>query len=688
LTITGLSPATTYHYQVVTGNAASPDYAFSTAVPPETPFTFITMADNRGPTTPDDVKGLSKAFIDIIKLAAAKKASFTINGGDIFHAKWPYRETLYSNYKQATDVLAATTPHLISPGNHEMSMVGTIPPGQDPIVIFNEQFAQPTGPDPLNLITAKYPGTVYSFDWGNSHFVSLDNCRYNVLQDGSGMYQVSTEELNWLTRDLQDAQARGVRHIFVVAHANAFASDNEATGPKDGMVIYKTQRDALWQILVDYNVDAYITGHKHSSNDQWGQVSGTKWDNSSVIHWMNGDSGSVFDASTNQPLPGQNHWTLWTVNGETVTADLYNDFGDKVYSRTIQGYQPPTPLTDASPNANAVNVSVNVVITATFATAPSAATTTFTVTGSGNTPVQGTVAFNGKIVTFTPSNNLSNGETYTASIKTAALGNAQWSFTTIATNKASPSTPTGTGKITIDTTATPISNVNALLDTDPSLNQTNKPTGYMFKDGVVSYNLSGVPIGGTVLVSLTFPSGIPAGSRIYKVSDSSGFYQFTNVTINGNTATLTLTDGGAGDNDGVADGNISDPVGVGISTASVVSGGGGGGGCFIATAAYGSYLHPYVQILREFRDAFLAVNSMGRSFVGWYYRVSPSIADTISTSEVMRAGVRMLLLPAVGFSYLCLTIGFVPALLTFLLMVTIAWLGMRNLYRHRRSCPN
>ena len=190
------------------------------------------------------------------------------------------------------------------------------------------------------------------------------------------------------------------------------------------------------------------------------------------------------------------------------------------------------------------------------------------------------------------------------------------------------------------------------------------------------------------MVSLTFPSGIPAGSRIYKVSDSSGFYQFTNVTINGNTATLTITDGGAGDNDGVADGNISDPVGVGISTASVVSGGGGGGGCFIATAAYGSYLHPYVQILREFRDAFLAVNSTGRSFVEWYYRVSPSIADTISTSEVMRAGVRMLLLPAVGFSYLCLTIGFVPALLTFLLMVTIAWLVMRNLYRHRRNCLN
>ena len=54
----------------------------------------------------------------------------------------------------------------------------------------------------------------------------------------------------------------------------------------------------------------------------------------------------------------------------------------------------------------------------------------------------------------------------------------------------------------------------------------------------------------------------------------------------------------------------------------------------------------------------------------------------------MKTGVRMLLLPAVGFSYLCLNIGVVPALLMLILMVAIAWLGMRSLYRHRRSCLN
>ncbi|MCX5810029.1 MAG: hypothetical protein NTX36_11785 [Proteobacteria bacterium] len=110
--------------------------------------------------------------------------------------------------------------------------------------------------------------------------------------------------------------------------------------------------------------------------------------------------------------------------------------------------------------------------------------------------------------------------------------------------------------------------------------------------------------------------------------------------------------------------------------------------CFIATAAYGSFLHPYVQILREFRDVFLIVNPMGRSFVEWYYRVSPSIAEVIMTSDALKAGVRIALLPVVGISYLSLTIGIVPTLLMLLLLAAVAWLCLRSLCRHRRNCLN
>ena len=76
-------------------------------------------------------------------------------------------------------------------------------------------------------------------------------------------------------------------------------------------------------------------------------------------------------------------------------------------------------------------------------------------------------------------------------------------------------------------------------------------------------------------------------------------------------------------------------------------GGGDGGNCFIATAAFGSYLNPNVQVLRDFRDDYLSNNVLGRVFVKFYYEVSPPIADYIRRDETLRTAVRFALTPLV-----------------------------------------
>jgi hypothetical protein len=74
--------------------------------------------------------------------------------------------------------------------------------------------------------------------------------------------------------------------------------------------------------------------------------------------------------------------------------------------------------------------------------------------------------------------------------------------------------------------------------------------------------------------------------------------------------------------------------------------------CFIATAAYGSYLEPEVMVLRRFRDRVLQRSSWGRAFVAWYYSVSPPVADWIRQRDWARAATRAALTPVImGIKY-------------------------------------
>jgi PKD repeat protein len=118
----------------------------------------------------------------------------------------------------------------------------------------------------------------------------------------------------------------------------------------------------------------------------------------------------------------------------------------------------------------------------------------------------------------------------------------------------------------------------------------------------------------------------------------------------------------------------------GAPTAPSGGSGEGGGRCFIATAAYGSYLDPQVMVLREFRDKYLLTNTPGKAFVAFYYRISPPIADFIARHEYVRVFTRLLLTSVIyGLNYP----HYVYAALIFVMIIGISAYLMRYISKYK-----
>lgn len=187
--------------------------------------------------------------------------------------------------------------------------------------------------------------------------------------------------------------------------------------------------------------------------------------------------------------------------------------------------------------------------------------------------------------------------------------------------------------------------------------------------GVMNFQLNNVPVGGTTVLTLTPPAGafdttnpasfvntdgtLKSNINWYKIRGGQ-WQRVSTVPIEVDTVNkvirVTLKDGGPEDTDGAANRTIVDPGGPGYDTApasTTTSESDKDHYCFIATAAYGSYMAHDVLVLREFRDKYLLTNPLGRTFVKVYYAVSPPLADLIARSELLKSMTRALLAPAV-----------------------------------------
>lgn len=213
--LSGLEPETSYRYKVQSGDRASGVYTFHTAVKKETPFSVVVYGDNKnGPFN----------HLKIVGLIQKKNPNFVIHVGDLVERGKIYKQYDKLFFNPARELMRVI-PMFTLLGNHE-----------DHAQLFADFFSLPNNEQ------------WYSFDYGNAHFVILDDSDVDLFVENH-------EQLQWLQSDLR---ANKAQWTFVLFHIPPFTS---------GGGYYEDERmkikNILHPIFEKYGVDIVFSGDDH-----------------------------------------------------------------------------------------------------------------------------------------------------------------------------------------------------------------------------------------------------------------------------------------------------------------------------------------------------------------------------------------------------------------------------------------
>ncbi|MCL4468115.1 MAG: metallophosphoesterase family protein [Deltaproteobacteria bacterium] len=297
----GLSPLTTYHYQAGGGGQFSRDYYFTTG--PVTGFTdstfnFIVCGDTRGNSL-GAFAGINPSLSSFASALSNRHPSFIIFTGDATEGghidEW-------DDWFQAMSSISPYVVIMPVDGNHESNST-----------VFYAQFAVPfaNGKTWQNLSTK---GFYYSFNYGNAHFTIADD------ETAFGV-PVETDEVTWLTTDLQSTQATNAEWKFVSNHMPEFAA---------GAYGSNSVLDQYWvPVFVNNNVDMVFNGHCHFYERTFplDQSGNQVLQNAGVTYVVAGSIGAPLYDITQAPFIAYEEKTYnyadVHIAGNTISMDAY-----------------------------------------------------------------------------------------------------------------------------------------------------------------------------------------------------------------------------------------------------------------------------------------------------------------------------------------------------------------------------
>ncbi len=325
VTIENLETSSVYNYQVESSNdqgrVTSQEYTFRTAVSENEPFRFASMSDsqNWGEDEP-----LPEVFTWIVRRALGFQPHLVLFGGDnVYGSSDSFRlREQWDEWISVTDTLAHYVPIYQTIGNHEANCYSQ---NYDGGIVFVDECVLPTNGPP------GYQELVYSFDYGNAHFVCLDSDVYD------NQSRIDEVQRAWLKTDLETTDKL---HRFAFAHEHAFTYIGDTY---QCLETYPYDRNAFWEILYHNHVDAYICGHIHLWNqDFFGR---TLPDTITSVHQIiNGTCGGPIVAGHGGDFY---HFVIWDIDGPHVDGRVFDNYGHlkDSFSFDVNGIDgPKTPM--------------------------------------------------------------------------------------------------------------------------------------------------------------------------------------------------------------------------------------------------------------------------------------------------------------------------------------------------------
>ena len=214
-------------------------------------FSFIIAADWREKATESfHTSEYFKGALNAIQNVG--KGSFMISPGDV--------EPISDSRDLISKVLAQDYPWYPAVGNHELE--------SEKYMNYIRQYNK--GGTTLPNVVRKGPTgceeTTYSFDWNNSHFVVL-NQYFDGKSDVGTDGDIVPELLAWLENDLA-SNTKPI--IFVSGHEPLIPMPDMDNGKirhqGNSLDQYPNRAHSFYQLLMKYNVTAYICGHTHCTS--------------------------------------------------------------------------------------------------------------------------------------------------------------------------------------------------------------------------------------------------------------------------------------------------------------------------------------------------------------------------------------------------------------------------------------